>query len=290
MNRPSFPGFTFLSAGKVRDLYTVDGRDDLLLLVADDRISAFDRVLPTVVPGRAALLTAITRWWLARLDMPNHLADGEVPVPQAVADRAMLVRRLHMLPVECVVRGYVAGSGYAEYRARGSISGAALPAGLGDGDRLSDPLFTPATKAAVGDHDENISFERVVDLVGAETAGAARTASLAVYDTAAAVAERRGVILADTKLEFGLEPATGGLVLADEVLTPDSSRYWDAAAYADGRRGVSFDKQIVRDWLRAHWDGTGDPPDLPADVVQRTADRYRELLDRLQAEDATGSR
>ncbi len=286
MSGPALPGFAFLASGKVRDLYTVDGRDDLLLLVADDRISAFDRVLPTPVPGRGALLTAITRWWLARLDIPNHLADGEVPVPETVAARAMLVRRLDMLPVECVVRGYMAGSGYDEYRAGGSISGAALPPGLVDGDRLPAPVFTPATKAAVGDHDENIPFDRVVDLVGEETAGAMRAASLDVYTAAAAVAERRGVMLADPKLEFGLDPATGALVLADEVLTPDSSRYWDAAAHAAGRRGVSFDKQIVRDWLRAHWDGTGDPPRLPEDVIRRTADRYRELLGLLTGDGA----
>ena len=290
MTSPALRGFTFLTSGKVRDLYTVDGRDDLLLLVADDRISAFDRVLPTPVPGRGAVLTAMTRWWLGRLDLPNHLADGEVPVPEAVAPHAMVVRRLDMLPVECVVRGYVAGSGFAEYRSSGSIGGVTLPSGLAEGDRLPQPVFTPATKAAVGDHDENIAFDRVVDLVGAATAAAARTASLAVYDSAAAVAERRGVILADTKLEFGLDPATGALLLADEVLTPDSSRYWDAAAYAAGRRGISFDKQIVRDWLRAHWDGAGDPPDLPDGVVQRTADRYRELLDLLTGDDASPPR
>ena len=284
MSGVDLPGFTFLTAGKVRDLYTVDGRDDLLLLVADDRVSAFDRVLPTPIPGRGALLTSLTRWWFERLpDVPNHLADGAVPVPASVADRAMLVRRLSMHPVECVVRGYVTGSGYAEYRERGSISGVALPAGLEDGDRLPEPIFTPATKAAVGDHDENIAFERAAELVGAETAEAVRSASLDVYRRAAEVAAERGVLLADTKLEFGADPATGGLVLGDEVLTPDSSRYWDAAAYADGRRGVSFDKQIVRDWLRAHWDGAGEPPALPDEVVRRTADRYRELVERLTA-------
>lgn len=287
MTAASLPGFSFLTAGKVRDLYAVDGRDDLLLLVADDRISAFDRVLPTPVPGRGALLTALTRWWLDRLDVPNHLADGEdVAVPEMVAPRAMLVRRLDMLPVECVVRGYVAGSGFAEYRSHGSISGVPLPAGLTEGDRLPKPVFTPATKAAAGEHDENVPFDRMADLVGAETAASVRDASLAVYVTAASVAERRGVILADTKFEFGLDPATGTLVLADEVLTPDSSRYWDAAAHAAGRRGVSFDKQIVRDWLRARWDGDGDPPALPDEVVRRTAERYRELFELLTGEDA----
>jgi phosphoribosylaminoimidazole-succinocarboxamide synthase len=275
------PGFTFVAAGKVRDLYAPDGHDDLLLLVANDRVSAFDQVLSRPIPGRAALLTALTRWWFAQLpDVPNHLVEADVAVPQEVADRATLVRRLAMHPVECVVRGYVTGSGYAEYRRAGSISGVPLPSGLQDGDRLPAPIFTPASKAEVGAHDENIPFEAVVGLVGARTAEALRDTSLAVFSRAAAIAEARGVILADTKFEFG-DDADGRLVLADEVLTPDSSRYWDAAAYADGRRGVSFDKQIIRDWLTAHWDGTGTAPDLPDEIVQRTADRYRELVDLL---------
>jgi phosphoribosylaminoimidazole-succinocarboxamide synthase len=277
------PGFTFLTAGKVRDLYAPDGREDLLLLVANDRVSAFDQVLSRPVPGRAALLTGLTRWWFGQLpDVPNHLAEADIEVPQKVADRAMLVRRLSMHPVECVVRGYVTGSGYAEYRRVGSISGVPLPAGLQDGDRLPAPIFTPAFKAELGGHDENIPFETVVDLVGAPTAAALRDTSLAIFDRAAAVAETKGVILADTKFEFG-DDADGRLVLADEVLTPDSSRYWDAAAYAEGRRGVSFDKQIIRDWLTAHWDGNGSVPDLPDEIVERTADRYRELVDLLTA-------
>jgi len=276
------PGFTLVASGKVRDLYAPDGRDDLLLLVADDRISAFDQVLSRPVPGRGALLTRLSRWWFDRLDVPNHLADADVAVPEAVADRAMLVERLDMLPVECVVRAYVTGSGYAEYRRTGSISGVPLPEGLQDGDRLPEPVFTPAYKAELGAHDENIPFEKVVDLVGAETADALQATSLAVFRTASAVAESKGVILADTKFEFGRD-REGRLVLGDEVLTPDSSRYWDAAAYAEGRRGVSFDKQIVRDWLAAHWDGNGTPPDLPDEIVQRTADRYRELVELLTA-------
>lgn len=276
------PGFTPVAAGKVRDLYTPDGRDDLLLLVADDRVSAFDRVLPNPIPGRGALLTALTRWWFAQLpEVPNHLADGEVPVPADVAERAMLVRRLHMHPVECVVRGCIAGSGYAEYRTSGSISGVPLPPGLEEGDRLPQPIFTPATKAAAGGHDENIPFEAVVALVGPETAESLRSTSLHVYRRGAEIAGRAGVLLADTKFEFGADPATGALVLGDEVLTPDSSRYWDAAEYAAGRPGVSFDKQIVRDWLIANWDRTGDPPALPDAIVQRTADRYRDLVERL---------
>jgi phosphoribosylaminoimidazole-succinocarboxamide synthase len=274
-------GFTFLASGKVRDLYTADARPDLLLLVANDRVSAFDQVLSRPIPGRAALLTQLTRWWFAQLpEVPNHLADGELPVPEEVAERAMLVRRLSMLPVECVVRAHVTGSGYAEYRRHGSISGVPLPEGLQDGDRLPEPIFTPAYKAELGEHDENIPFETVVDLVGADTADALRATSLRIFDLAAAIAAAKGVILADTKFEFGHDEQ-GALVLADEVLTPDSSRYWDAAAYAAGRPGVSFDKQIVRDWLAAHWDGKGTAPDLPDEIVARTADRYRQLVELL---------
>ena len=274
-------GFTFLASGKVRDLYTADARPDLLLLVANDRVSAFDQVLSRPIPGRAALLTQLTRWWFAQLpEVPNHLADGELPVPEEVAERAMLVRRLSMLPVECVVRAHVTGSGYAEYRRHGSISGVPLPGGLQDGDRLPEPIFTPAYKAELGEHDETIPFETVVDLVGADTADALRATSLRIFDRAAAIAAAKGVILADTKFEFGHDEQ-GALVLADEVLTPDSSRYWDAAAYAAGRPGVSFDKQIVRDWLAAHWDGDGTAPDLPDEIVARTADRYRQLVELL---------
>ncbi|GAA2751071.1 phosphoribosylaminoimidazolesuccinocarboxamide synthase [Amnibacterium kyonggiense] len=277
----TLPGFEFVTAGKVRDLYAPTGRDDLLLLVANDRVSAFDQVLSRPIPGRAALLTALTRWWFGHLpDVPNHLADDAVPVPPEVADRAMLVRRLSMHPVECVVRQVVTGSGYQEYRRVGSISGVPLPEGLQDGDRLPEPIFTPAYKAELGAHDENIPFEQVVDLVGARTAEALRDTSLAIFRTAAAVANAKGVLLADTKFEFG-DDEHGVLTLGDEVLTPDSSRYWDAAAYAEGRRGVSFDKQIIRDWLSAHWDGHGTAPDLPDEVVERTANRYRELVDRI---------
>ena len=279
------PGFRHVASGKVRDLYAPEGRDDLLLLVASDRVSAFDVVLPTPIPGKGALLTALTRWWFGRFpQVPNDLAADESIVPEQVRDRAMLVRRLRMHPVECVVRGVVTGSGYTEYRERGSISGVALPAGLQDGDRLPEPIFTPAFKAEQGDHDENISFDRMVELVGGDTAEALRTASLAVFRDAAAIADRRGLLLADTKFEFGADAAgSGDPVLADEVLTSDSSRYWDAEAYAAGLRGVSFDKQIVRDWLKANWDMTGDAPALPAEVAERTAARYRELIERLTA-------
>ena len=288
------PGFRRLASGKVRDLYAPEGRDDALLLVASDRVSAFDRVLPNPIPGKGALLTGLTRWWFARFpDVPNHLLDDESGTPESVHDRSMLVRRLHMHPVECVVRGFITGSGLAEYRRTGAISGVPLPAGLEDGDRLPRPIFTPAFKAEQGEHDENIPFASVVDLVGAETAEAFRALSLDVYVRAARIAESRGVLLADTKFEFGTDPATGQLVLADEVLTSDSSRYWDAAAYSDAdaaaRRAVSFDKQIVRDWLAANWDGAGAPPALPAELVQRTAARYRELVERLTGSAPTGT-
>jgi phosphoribosylaminoimidazole-succinocarboxamide synthase len=272
-------GFRHVASGKVRELYAPEHDDGTLLIVASDRVSAFDVVLEPGIPGKGEVLTALTRWWFARFpDIPNHLAADESSVPDAVRQRAMLARRLNMHPVECVVRGVVTGSGYAEYRATGSISGVRLPPGLTDGDRLPEPIFTPAYKAEQGEHDENIPLERVTELVGAPTAEALRDTSLEVFRRASAVAEEHGLLLADTKFEFGTDPATGGLVLADEVLTPDSSRYWDAAEYAAGRRGVSFDKQIVRDWLRGHWDGTGVPPALPPEVVERTAERYRRLL------------
>jgi phosphoribosylaminoimidazole-succinocarboxamide synthase len=276
------PGFRHLASGKVRDLYAPDGDDGLLLLVASDRVSAFDVVLEPAIPSKGAMLTALTRWWFDRLpDVPNHLAAGGPAVPAAVRDRSMLVRRLSMHPVECVVRGVVTGSGYAEYRETGAISGVRLPTGLADGDRLAEPIFTPAFKAEQGEHDENIPFDRVVDLVGGDVAEQLRDRSVSVYRRAAAIAARAGLLLADTKFEFGAEPGGDTAVLADEVLTSDSSRYWDAAAYDEGRRGMSFDKQIVRDWLRSNWDGAGTPPALPPEVVQRTAGRYRELVDRL---------
>jgi phosphoribosylaminoimidazole-succinocarboxamide synthase len=275
-------GFRHIASGKVRDLYLPEDDESTLLLVASDRVSAFDVVLEPAIPGKGELLTRLTRWWFARFpDVPNHLVPDQSRVPDAVRPRAMLVRRLSMHPVECVVRGVVTGSGYAEYRERGSISGVRLPPGLQDGDRLPEPIFTPAFKAEQGDHDENIPFDRVVELVGPPTAEALRATSLAVFTRAAAVAEERGLLLADTKFEFGDDPESGALVLADEVLTPDSSRYWEKTAYAAGRRGVSFDKQIVRDWLRSNWDGTSTPPRLPAEVVERTAGRYRELLEAL---------
>jgi phosphoribosylaminoimidazole-succinocarboxamide synthase len=281
------PGWTHVYSGKVRDLYAHAEHPALMLVVASDRVSAFDHVLEPGIPGKGALLTRLTHWWFDRLAVPNHLAVGDdLPaMPAELADRAMLVRRLDMLPIECVVRGYLTGSGWAEYQASGTVCGIPLPAGLHDGDRLPEPLYTPAFKAPLGEHDENITFERSVELVGLDQATQLRDASLAIFAAASAIAAERGVLLADTKFEFGTEPTTGVLTLADEVLTSDSSRYWDASLYAAGgpNRLDSFDKQIVRNWLAANWNKTGEPPALPAEIVERTAARYRELIDRLCA-------
>jgi phosphoribosylaminoimidazole-succinocarboxamide synthase len=283
----SLTGWTLAYSGKVRDLYIPDSESSLaesptLLMVASDRVSAFDHVLEPGIPGKGSLLTELSRWWFDQLaEFPNHLADIEAPAE--VADRSMVVRTLNMLPVECVVRGYLVGSGWAEYQESGTVCGIPLPAGLSNGDRLPAPIFTPAYKAPLGEHDENISFDQTVELVGADTAAELRDTSLAIYTRAAAIAEARGLILADTKFEFGRDRVTGQLTLCDEVLTSDSSRYWDAATYSAGgmNRLESFDKQIVRDWLAANWDKTGTPPVLPADIVERTAARYRELIERL---------
>ncbi|MFT4219014.1 MAG: phosphoribosylaminoimidazolesuccinocarboxamide synthase [Microbacterium sp.] len=303
------PGWQHVYSGKVRDLYRPStssgtggpgsgtggpgsgtggpgsgtGGAGAMLVVASDRVSAFDHVLSPGIPGKGELLTTLSLWWFDQLaDIPNHLT-GAAP-PAEAAGRAMVVRELDMLPIECVVRGYLTGSGWVEYRASGAVCGIPLPPGLGNGDRLPEPIFTPAHKAPLGEHDENISFERAVELVGAERAAELRDRSLEVYRRAARIAEERGLILADTKFEFGTD-AAGTLRLADEVLTSDSSRYWDAAAWAGGEtpdeRMASFDKQIVRDWLAAHWNKQGTPPELPAEIVAQTAARYRELLERL---------
>lgn len=281
----SIPGWRHLYSGKVRDLYaSEDPADTRILVVASDRVSAFDFVLSPGIPHKGELLTQLSDWWFDQLsDVPNHLAEGEIP--DAVAGRAMLAMALEILPIECVVRGYITGTGWAEYAAHGTVCGIPLPAGLQNGDRLPEPLFTPAYKAPLGEHDENITFERVVELVGAERADQLRDASLSLYRRAAEIAEAKGLILADTKFEFGVD-ADGILRLADEVLTSDSSRYWDAAAWASGttpeERMASFDKQIVRDWLATNWDRQGEPPALPAEIVEQTADRYRELIGRLK--------
>ncbi|WP_345762277.1 phosphoribosylaminoimidazolesuccinocarboxamide synthase [Diaminobutyricibacter sp. McL0608] len=296
------PGWSHVYSGKVRDLYVpgqATGLDDAsaVLVVASDRVSAFDHVLEPGIPGKGELLTTLSLWWFDQLaDVPNHLLadhrfDGERVVddiPDAVAGRAMLVKPLDMYPVECVVRGYLTGSGWTEYLNTHSVCGIPLPAGLSNGDRLPTPIYTPAWKAPMGQHDENITFERTVELVGEDAATRLRDLSLSIYTEAAAIAEKRGVIIADTKFEFGADRETGAITLADEVLTSDSSRYWDAAAWATGttpdERMASFDKQIVRNWLAANWDNTGTPPELPADIVERTAARYRELLERLTGE------
>ena len=270
-------GWQLFYSGKVRDLYRSAEHEGRVLMVASDRVSAFDRVLEPGIPGKGALLTSLSLWWFAQLDVPNHLVDSASGLPAG----AMLVKTLDMYPIECVVRGYLSGSGWVEYQRLQSVCGVALPAGLRDGDRLPEPIYTPAWKAPLGEHDENITFERTVELVGPDAAAALRDTSLALFAAASAIAERRGIILADTKFEFGADPVTGELTLADEVLTSDSSRYWDAALYTTGERTASFDKQIVRDWLAAHWDKTGDPPSLPAPIVERTAARYRELIERL---------
>ncbi|MEN2738552.1 phosphoribosylaminoimidazolesuccinocarboxamide synthase [Microbacterium sp. X-17] len=302
MNALELPGWRHVYSGKVRDLYVRDDEaDERMLVVASDRVSAFDHVLSPGIPGKGELLTTLSLWWFDRLagadggpGIPNHLAadhelagdDARSIIPAAVRGRAMVVRRLDMLPIECVVRGYLTGSGWAEYTAAGTVCGIPLPSGLRNGDRLPEPLFTPAFKAPVGEHDENITFERTAEIVGAADAAELRDLSLEVYRRAAAAAEARGLILADTKFEFGRD-AEGVLRLADEVLTSDSSRYWDAEAWRTGttpdERMASFDKQIVRDWLAAHWDKQGEPPELPADVIDRTRARYAELLERLTA-------
>ena len=269
-------GWNHFYSGKVRDLYNSPDHPGQVLMVASDRVSAFDHVLEPGIPGKGALLTQLTLWWLAQLAVPNHLVEPQPDLPS----NATLARSLEMHPIECVVRGYLSGSGWVEYQATQSVCGVPLPAGLRDGDRLPEPIFTPAFKAPMGEHDENISFERTVEIVGAETAAALRDASLAIFDTASRTAEAHGLILADTKFEFGSDEA-GVLTLADEVLTPDSSRYWDASLYDTGDRTASFDKQIVRNWLAANWDKTGTPPTLPSEIVEQTAARYRELVERL---------
>jgi phosphoribosylaminoimidazole-succinocarboxamide synthase len=282
----------FLRSGKVRDLYRLD--DERLLLVASDRLSAFDVVLPTPIRDKGRVLTGLSRFWFAETAgiVPNHLLGTDpAELPQAlledpgIADelrgRMMIGRLAEVLPVECVVRGYLSGSGWKEYRETGEVCGLPLPPGLRESDRLPEPVFTPAWKAPAGQHDENIPFARVASLIGHERATAVREASLALYRRGAAVCERAGIILADTKFEFGVLP-DGGIVLIDEVMTPDSSRFWDAAAYEPGRAQASYDKQFVRDWLeRQPWDKTAPGPALPEDVVEGTRSRYVEAFERI---------
>jgi phosphoribosylaminoimidazole-succinocarboxamide synthase len=274
-------GLKQLAAGKVRDMYAAP--DGLLLVVASDRISAYDHVLPTPIPDKGRVLTALSVWWFERLSdlVPHHLVSVDDPaIPAEWRGRAMLVRRLEMLPVECVARGYLTGSGLASYRETGAVCGVPLPPGLLDGSRLPDPVFTPTTKAPVGAHDEAMTFGDVEAAVGPERAAQLRELTLAVYRRAAGIAAGRGILLADTKLEFGLD-AEGVLALGDEVLTPDSSRWWPADRWQPGRPQPSYDKQFVRDWLSAHWDRQGEPPPLPAEIVEQTRSRYVEAYERI---------
>jgi phosphoribosylaminoimidazole-succinocarboxamide synthase len=270
-----------IHAGKVRELYALD--DDRLLMVATDNISAFDYVLSSQIPDKGAILNQLSLWWFDRIAdvVDNHVLSTEVPA--VVAGRAVVCERLQMIPVECVARGYLTGSGWLEYQQSGTVCGVALPAGLVDGSQLPAPIFTPATKADLGEHDENVTFEQVADTVGGELAGRVRDLTLTIYARAEAIARERGIILADTKFEFGRR-SDGTVVLADEVLTPDSSRFWDAASWQPGTRLDSYDKQYVRNWLlhESGWDrDAGDPPSLPAEVVAATRARYVEAYQRL---------
>jgi phosphoribosylaminoimidazole-succinocarboxamide synthase len=275
--------YTHIASGKVRELYELD--DGRLLFVATDRISAFDFVLPTPIPDKGRILTAMSIWWFAQLAsvVPNHLLSSDVP-PE-FAGRAMICEKLDMLPVECIARGYLAGSGLLDYAATGSLCGIPLPAGLLDGSRLPSALFTPSTKAARGAHDENITLSDVASLVGADAADSLASLTLALYTAAEEIARARGIVLADTKVEFGRRP-DGTLVLADEVLTPDSSRFWPLDQWQPGRTQPSYDKQYVRDWLlspASGWDrASGEaPPGLPDDVVANTRAKYIEAYERL---------
>ena len=283
-----------LARGKVRDNFAVG--DDRILMVASDRISAFDVIMGEPIPGKGQLLTQMALWWFEQLKdiCPNHLT-GEAPesvvapdeVPQ-VAGRSMLVRRLQPVLVEAVVRGYLAGSGWKEYQESQSVCGVPLPAGLKNASKLPEPIYTPAAKAAAGEHDENITFERTVELIGPDLATQIRDISLAIYKAAAAIALEKGIIIADTKFEFGLD-TDGTLTLMDEVLTPDSSRYWPAESYVEGSNPPSYDKQFLRDWLEQvringkPWDKTPPAPHLPREVIENTAAKYREALQRLVA-------
>ena len=277
-----------INRGKVRDIYDIDAKH--MLIVTSDRLSAFDVVLPTPIPGKGALLTALSNFWFERTRhiIPNHLTH--LPLAQVISDpqeraqvegRAIVVRKLKPLPVEAIVRGYLAGSGWKEYKKSGAVCGLLLPARLREADRLPDPIFTPSTKAELGAHDENIDFARAEELLGAKLARQVRDTSLALYREAAAYALTRGIIIADTKFEFGVDE-NGSLVLIDEILTPDSSRFWPADRYAPGANPPSFDKQYVRDYLETlDWNKQAPGPALPPEVAQRTAEKYQEALRRL---------
>lgn len=287
---PPIAGTVPLHSGKVRDLYRITEGEHAgrLLMVASDRISAYDFVLDSTIPDKGAILTRMSLWWFEQLAdlVPNHVVSTDVP--EEVRGRAVICEELSMFPVECVARGYLTGSGLLDYRATGEVCGIPLPDGLEDASRLPEPIFTPATKAALGDHDENVSYDAVVGAVGPEVAAVLRDLTLAVYGRAEQIARERGIILADTKLEFGSREG-GDIVLADEVLTPDSSRFWPADEWTPGRAQASYDKQIVRNWLtsaESGWDrSSGEaPPALPAEVVERTRARYVEAYELLTGE------
>jgi phosphoribosylaminoimidazole-succinocarboxamide synthase len=292
MSPASPPADSFVRSGKVRDLYAIG--EDRLLLVASDRLSAFDVVLPTEIPDKGRVLTGLSRFWFAKTEsiVPNHLvgvAPEELPAEMAwdqdvsreLRGRMMLCRRADVLPIEVIVRGYITGSGWKDYLRTGAVCGIKLPEGLQESQRLPEPLFTPSTKAEVG-HDENIDLEEAARLVGREMAERVRDVAIQLYTYGSSVAEPAGIILADTKFEFGIDRETGSLLLIDEVLTPDSSRFWDASAYEPGRSQASFDKQYVRDWLETQtWDKTPPGPELPADIVAGTRQRYVEAFERI---------
>ena len=276
---PSIPGWTHLRTGKVRDLYSNDKSE--ILLVASDRISAFDWVMPTIIPGKGEILTQLSLFWFELLEdiIPNHVISTDVP--DVVLDRAVIVQPLEMFEIECVARGYLTGSGWSEYQANQAVCGNSFPAGLIDGSQLPVTIFTPATKAQIGDHDVNIDFESAASRIGVEQAQALKELTINLYDTAADFAKERGIILADTKFEFGLN-SSGDIVLGDEALTPDSSRFWELSTWEPGGAQASFDKQFLRDYLvTSGWDRNSPPPELPVEIVEKTALRYEEAFYRI---------
>lgn len=289
------PGWRHVYSGKVRDLYvptddsiTERMGQDCVLVVASDRISAYDHVLASEIPDKGRILTQLSLWWFDQLDVEHHVLASTVEggVPAEVEGRAMICKKLDMFPVECIARGYLTGSGLVEYRQSRTVCSIPLPEGLVDGSRLSEAIFTPSAKAEVGEHDENITYDAVVGMVGDDIAGRLSELTLKIYTAAEKIARERGIILADTKVEFGYDAVSGAIVLGDEVLTPDSSRFWDAATYEPGKSQPSYDKQYVRDWLtsaESGWDKASDapPPALPEDVVNRTRSRYVEAYEKL---------
>ena len=289
------PGWKHIYSGKVRDLYvpadesiTERVGQECVLVVASDRISAYDHVLASEIPDKGRILTQLSLWWFEQLGVEHHVLAStvEAGVPAAVEGRAMICKKLHMFPIECIARGYLTGSGLLEYRQSRTVCAIPLPAGLVDGSRLDEAIFTPSAKAEVGEHDENITYDAVVEIVGEDIASRLRELTLEIYTKAEETARGRGIVLADTKVEFGFDAATGVITLGDEVLTPDSSRFWDAATYEPGKAQPSYDKQYVRDWLtsaESGWDKSSDeaPPALPDEVIARTRSRYVEAYEKL---------